>query len=274
MRARTHFESLDKKKAEPSPTPIAGAIKQAIIIDELPYQVNKAALISRIAELARDKKIEGISDLRDESEPLRHSALVIELRRGENAEVVLNNLFKETPMQENFSINMVCLDDGAPKLMGVKDILSRFLRHRREVVVRRTVFELRRARAKAHLLEGQAAAVDNVDAIVNLIKSSPSPAAAEKELLARGVEVDDGVGDAGAAAFAGGRRAGRRGAGEGLAKGRLSFVGGAGEGDFEICGWRDSPHWSAKKLQPTTRRWWTKFCRAFACWPRRKKLTA
>ena len=184
MRARTHFESLDKKKAEPSPTPIAGAAKQAIIIDELPYQVNKAALISRIAELARDKKIEGISDLRDESDR-SGIRVVIELRRGENAEVVLNNLFKETPMQENFSINMVCLDDGAPKLMGVKDILSRFLRHRREVVVRRTVFELRRARAKAHLLEGQAAAVDNVDAIVNLIKSSPSPAAAEKELLAR-----------------------------------------------------------------------------------------
>ena len=184
MRARTHFESLDKKKAEPLPTPIAGAIKQAIIIDELPYQVNKAALISRIAELARDKKIEGISDLRDESDR-SGIRVVIELRRGENAEVVLNNLFKETPMQENFSINMVCLDDGAPKLMGVKDILSRFLRHRREVVVRRTVFELRRARAKAHLLEGQAAAVDNVDAIVNLIKSSPSPAAAEKELLAR-----------------------------------------------------------------------------------------
>ena len=184
MRARTHFESLENKNAQPSPVPIQGGGKQAIVVDELPYQVNKATLISHIAELVREKKIEGITDLRDESDRAG-IRIMIELKRNENAQIILNNLFKETALQENFSINMVCLDNGSPKLLGVRDIINRFLRHRREIVVRRTEYELRKAQAKAHLLEGQAVAVDNVDEIVNLIKSSPTPADAEKELLER-----------------------------------------------------------------------------------------
>ena len=171
MRAKTHFEDVDKS-----------GNKQAIIIDELPYQVNKASLIMRIAELVRDKKLEGISDLRDESD--RHGIrVVIELRRGENVEIVLNRLYKETQMQDNFSINMVALVDGAPRLLGIKEILFYFLRHRREVIVRRTVYELRKARARAHTLEGYAVAVANVDKIVSLIKTSASQAHAETALM-------------------------------------------------------------------------------------------
>lgn len=173
MRGRTHFENIEKSSS-----------RQAIIIDELPYQVNKATLISRIAELARDKKINGISDLRDESDR-KGIRVVVELRRGENADVILNHLHKETQLQDNFSINMVALVDGAPQQLTLKEILENFLRHRREVVVRRTLFELNKARTRAHLLEGYAAAVANVDEIVNLIKSSSSPAEAEKALLAR-----------------------------------------------------------------------------------------
>ncbi|MBE8158522.1 MAG: hypothetical protein HAW59_03925 [Betaproteobacteria bacterium] len=161
-----------------------GGGRTAIIIDELPYQVNKASLIARIAELARDKKIEGISDLRDESDR-SGIRVVIELRRGENAEIVLNNLYKETQMQDNFPINMVALVDGTPQLVGLVELLSCFLRHRREVVVRRSHYELRKARARAHLLEGFAVAAFNVDEMINLIKSSPSPADAERALLAR-----------------------------------------------------------------------------------------
>ncbi|MGI9307555.1 MAG: DNA gyrase subunit A [Gammaproteobacteria bacterium] len=185
MRAKTHFESLDKKKKGKAEllTEAPGG-KQAIVIDELPYQVNKAALISRIAELARDKKLEGISDLRDESDR-SGIRVVIELRRNENAEVILNNLYKETQMQDNFSINMVALVGGTPRLLGLKELLLCFLRHRREVVVRRAVFELRRARARAHLLEGYAVVAANIDEIVNLIKNASSPAEAEKEMLAR-----------------------------------------------------------------------------------------
>ena len=171
MRAKTHFEDLDKSGS-----------KRAIIIDELPYQVNKALLIAKIADLARDKKLEGISDLRDESDR-QGIRVVIELRRNENAEIVLNRLFKETSMQENFSINMVALVDGTPRQLGLKDMLGHFLRHRREVVVRRANFELRKARARAHTLEGFAAAVSNVDEIVNTIKSAKSPAEAEEKLL-------------------------------------------------------------------------------------------
>ena len=186
IRSRTHFESLDKKgkggQGELVEAPQGRGGRYAIIIDELPYQVNKAVLITRIAELVRDKKLEGISDLRDESDR-SGIRVVIELRRNENAEVVLNNLFKETQMQDNFSINMVALVNGAPQQLSLHDMLSEFLRHRREVIVRRSLFELRRARARAHLLEGYAAAVANVDAIVNLIKSSPSPATAEQSLL-------------------------------------------------------------------------------------------
>ena len=174
MRARTHFEDLDK-----------GGNRTAIIIDELPYQVNKSALIERIADLSRDKKLEGISDLRDESdrEGIR---VVIELRRGENADVALNRLYKETPMQDNFSVNMVALADGVPRSMSLREILRHFLDHRREVVVKRALFDLQKARARAHLLEGHAAAVANVDEVVDLIKLAKSPADAEEQLLARG----------------------------------------------------------------------------------------
>ena len=179
MRAKTHVEQLDKN-----------GTKQAIIIDELPYQVNKASLIARIAELARDKKLEGISDLRDESDR-RGIRVVIELRRHENTDVALNRLFKETQMQDNFSINMVSLVDGTPQLMGLKEMLFHFLRHRREVVVRRTTFELRKSRARAHVLEGYAAAIANVDAIIQLIKTSASPAVAEQKLLERAWPASD-----------------------------------------------------------------------------------
>ena len=189
MRARTHFESLDKKGSLLKQEDLMKGGRAAIVIDELPYQVNKAALISRIADLAREKKLDGISDLRDESDR-RGIRVVIELRRNENAEVMLNRLFKETQMQDGFAVNMVSLVDGAPRLLGLREMLSCFLRHRREVVVRRATFELRKARARAHLLEGYAAAVANVDAIVELIKTSASPAEAEKALLARAWPAD------------------------------------------------------------------------------------
>ena len=170
MRARTHFEDLDKSG------------RQAIVVDEIPYQVNKASLIERIAELVHAKKIEGISDLRDESDR-NGIRMVIELRRNENPEVKLNTLFKETQLQDSFSVNMVALSDGAPSLMNLRDILGYFLAHRREVVVSRARFELEKARIRAHLLEGFAAAVSNVDAIVDMIKSSASPAEAEEKLM-------------------------------------------------------------------------------------------
>ena len=172
VRAKTHFEDLDRGN------------RKAIIVDEIPYQVNKSALAARIAELAREKKIEGISDLRDESDRAG-IRLVIELRRGENEEVALNRLFKETQLQDSFSINMVALVDGEPKTMGLLQLLKIFLDHRREVIVRRAVFDLARARDKAHLLEGYVAALANVDAIVELIKTSKSPAEAESKLLER-----------------------------------------------------------------------------------------
>lgn len=172
VRARAHQETLDKGK------------RDAIVIDELPYQVNKAALISRIAELVRDKKLDGISDLRDESDRAG-IRVVVELRRGSNADVILNNLYKETQLQDTFSVNIVALHDGAPQQMNLRDVLGHFLAHRREVVVRRALFELRKARARAHLLEGFAVAVANVDEIVELIKTSPSPAEAEAALCAR-----------------------------------------------------------------------------------------
>ena len=171
MRAKTHFEDLDKSR-------------QAVIVDELPYQVNKATLVQRIAELVREKKLDGVSDLRDESDR-DGMRIVIELKRGENAEVILNKLYKDTALQDTFSVNMVALSDGAPQLMTLPEILTHFLSHRREVVVRRALFELRKARTRAHLLEGYAAAVANVDQIVDLIKTSPSPAAAETALLSR-----------------------------------------------------------------------------------------
>ncbi len=156
--------------------------RQTIIVTEIPYQVNKARLIERIAELIKEKRIEGISALRDESDK-DGMRIVIELRRGEVGEVVLNNLYQQTAMQTVFGINMVALVDGQPQLLNLKQILDAFIRHRREVVTRRTVFELRKARARAHLLEGLAVALANIDAVIELIKNSPTPAEARAGLM-------------------------------------------------------------------------------------------
>ncbi|HVK55877.1 MAG TPA: DNA gyrase subunit A [Burkholderiales bacterium] len=174
MRARTHFEEFDK----------GGGGRQSIIIDELPYQVNKANLQIKIGELVRDKKLEGISDIRDESDK-SGMRVVIELKRGEVPEVVLNNLYKQTQMQETFGMNMVSLLDGQPRLLNLKQMLEAFLRHRREVVTRRTVFELRKARERGHILEGLAVALSNVDEIIALIKAAPTPAIAKEGLMSR-----------------------------------------------------------------------------------------
>ncbi len=172
VRGRTHIEPIDDRGRE------------AIIITELPYQVNKARLIERIAELVREKKIEGISELRDESDK-DGMRVVIELKRGELSDVVLNNLFKQTPLQSVFGINMVGLVDGQPKLLSLKELLEAFLRHRREVVTRRTLFDLRKARERAHILEGLMVALANIDEIIELIKASPSPAEARLALCAK-----------------------------------------------------------------------------------------
>jgi DNA gyrase subunit A len=171
-------------RARASIEPIGKSGKEAIIITELPYQVNKARLIEKIADLVREKRIEGISELRDESDKdgLR---VVIELRKGEMADVVLNNLYKQTPLQSVFGINMVALHEGQPKLMNLKQVLEAFLSHRREVVTRRTIFELRKARDRAHVLEGQSVALANIDEVIALIKESPSPADAKAGLMAR-----------------------------------------------------------------------------------------
>ncbi len=159
--------------------------KQAIIVTELPYQVNKARLIEKIADLVRDKKVEGITELRDESDK-DGMRVVIELRRGETPEVVLNNLYKHTPLESVFGINMVALVDGQPRLLNLKELLEAFLRHRREVVTRRTIFELGKARDRAHVLEGLAVALANIDEVIQLIKASGSPAEAKQALAARG----------------------------------------------------------------------------------------
>ncbi|SDW75792.1 DNA gyrase subunit A [Nitrosomonas communis] len=172
MRARTHFEDIDKGN------------RHSIIIDELPYQVNKANLLVRIGELVRDKRIEGISELRDESDK-SGMRVVIELKRGEIPEVVLNNLYKETQMQDTFGMNMVALINGQPRLLNLKQILEAFLRHRREVVTRRTRFELKKARERGHLLEGLAVALSNVDEIIALIKAAPTPAEAKRTIMSR-----------------------------------------------------------------------------------------
>jgi DNA gyrase subunit A len=158
--------------------------REAIIVTELPYQVNKARLIEKIADLVRDKRIEGISELRDESDK-DGMRIVIELRKGEVSDVVLNNLYKQTSMQSVFGINMVALHEGQPKLMNLKQMLEAFLAHRREVVARRTIFELRKARDRAHVLEGQAVALANIDAVIALIKASPSPAEAKVALMGK-----------------------------------------------------------------------------------------
>jgi DNA gyrase subunit A len=172
MRARTHFEDIGKGD------------RQAIIVDELPYQVNKKVLLEKIAELVTDKRLEGISDLRDESDK-SGMRMVIELKRGEIPDVVLNNLYKITQLQDAFHMNMVALVDGQPRLLSLKELLESFISHRREVVTRRTVFELRQARSRGHVLEGLAVALSNVDTVIELIKKAPSPADAKRELMAR-----------------------------------------------------------------------------------------
>ena len=174
IRARTHFEDVGRGD------------RQAIVVTELPYQVNKARLIERIADLVREKQIEGIANdgLRDESDK-DGMRIVIELRRGENAEVVLNNLYAQTPLETVFGINMVALVDGQPRLLSLKEMLEAFLRHRREVVTRRTVFDLAKARDRAHVLEGLAVALANIDEVIALIKRSPTPAEAKVALVER-----------------------------------------------------------------------------------------
>jgi DNA gyrase subunit A len=171
MRARTHFEEIRDGRF-------------AIIVDELPYQVNKKSLLERIAEIVRDKKLEGISDIRDESDK-SGMRVVIELKRGELPEVVLNNLYKQTQLQDTFGMNMVALVDGQPKLLNLKQMLECFLSHRREVVTRRTVFELRKARERGHVLEGLAVALANIDEFIAIIKAAPTPPVAKSELMAR-----------------------------------------------------------------------------------------
>jgi DNA gyrase subunit A len=173
MRARTHFEDLDK-----------GGGRQAIIIDELPYQVNKANLLIKIGEMVREKRLEGISEIRDESDKSGMRA-VIELKRGENADVILNKLYKETQLQDSFGINMVAIVDGQPRLLNLKQVIDCFLRHRREVVTRRNIFELRKARERGHILEGLAVALSNVDEIIALIKAAATPADAKRGLMER-----------------------------------------------------------------------------------------
>ncbi|WP_341675423.1 DNA gyrase subunit A [Niveibacterium sp. SC-1] len=172
MRARTHFEDMEKGN------------RQAIIVDEIPYQVNKSSLIQKIAELVNEKKIEGISDIRDESDK-DGMRIVIELKRNEMPEVVLNNLFKQTQLQDSFGMNMVALVDGRPRLLNLQQMIECFLAHRREVVTRRTLFELRKARERGHILEGLAVALSNVDEIIALIKAAPTPPVAKTELMAR-----------------------------------------------------------------------------------------
>ena len=172
VRAQTEIESHNKTG------------KERIVITELPYQVNKARLQERIAELVRDKKLEGITEIRDESDK-RGMRVVIELRRGEVAEVVLNNLYQHTQLQTVFGINMVALVDGQPRLLNLRQVLDAFIAHRREVVTRRTIFELRKARERAHVLEGLAVALANIDEVIALIKASASPAEAKAQLVAR-----------------------------------------------------------------------------------------
>ena len=172
MRARCHFEDIDRGQ------------RQAIIVDEIPYQVNKKTLLERIAELVHEKKLEGISHIQDESDK-SGMRVVIELKRGEVPEVVLNNLYKQTQLQDTFGINMVALIDGQPKLCNLKQLLEIFLEHRREVVTRRTVFELRKARERGHVLEGLAVALANIDEFIEIIKTSPTPPVAKAALMAK-----------------------------------------------------------------------------------------
>lgn len=170
MRARHHFEDMEKGN------------RQSIVFTEIPYQLNKAKVIEKIAELVKDKKLEGISELRDESDK-DGMRIVIELRRGENPDVVVNNIFTQTQLQSVFGINMVALVDGRPQLLNLKQILECFVKHRREVVTRRTIFELRKARERGHILEGLAVALVNIDHIIELIRTSPTSAEAKEKLV-------------------------------------------------------------------------------------------
>ncbi|ANN67926.1 DNA gyrase subunit A [Bordetella bronchialis] len=172
MRAKTHIEDMEKGN------------RQAIVVDAIPFQVNKKTLQERIAELVNDKKIEGISDIRDESDK-EGMRLVIELKRGEVPEVVLNNLYKNTQLQDTFGMNLVALVDGQPRLLNLKQLVEYFLQHRREVVTRRTVFQLRKARERGHVLEGLAVALANIDEFIAIIKAAPTPPVARQELMAR-----------------------------------------------------------------------------------------
>ncbi len=172
IRARTHVEELEKGS------------RQAIVIDELPYQVNKSSLLMKIGELVREKRLDGLSEIRDESDK-SGMRVVLELKRGEVPEVILNNLYKDTQMQDTFGMNMVALVENQPRLLNLKEILDSFLRHRREVITRRTVFELRKARDRGHVLEGLAVALSNVDEIIALIKAAAAPAEAKRELMSR-----------------------------------------------------------------------------------------
>jgi DNA gyrase subunit A len=172
MRAKCHFEDIDKGQ------------RQAIIVDELPYQVNKKTLQERMAELVHEKKIEDISHIQDESDK-SGMRLVIELKRGAVPEVVLNNLYKQTQLQDTFGINMVALINGQPKLCNLKDLISVFLQHRREVVTRRTIFTLRKARERGHVLEGLAVALANIDEFIAIIRNAPTPPVAKTELMTR-----------------------------------------------------------------------------------------
>ncbi|MBQ0133151.1 MAG: DNA gyrase subunit A, partial [Comamonas sp.] len=172
MRAKVHFEDIDRGQ------------RQAISVDALPYQVNKKTLQERMAELVHEKKIEGISHIQDESDK-SGMRLVIELKRGEVPEVVLNNLYKQTQLQDTFGVNMVALVDGQPKLCNLKDLIQVFLQHRREVVTRRTVFELRKARDRGHVLEGLAVALANIDDFIAIIRNAPTPPVAKAALMER-----------------------------------------------------------------------------------------
>jgi DNA gyrase subunit A len=197
MRAKCHFEDIDRGQ------------RQSIIVDEIPYQVNKKTLLERIAELVHEKKIEGISHIQDESDK-SGMRIVIDLKRGEVPEVVLNNLYKQTQLQDTFGMNMVALIDGQPKMCNLKLLIAIFLEHRREVVTRRTVYELKKARDRGHVLEGLAVALANIDDFIALIKESPTPPVAKTALMARGWDsslvremLDRATGDAvgGAASF-------------------------------------------------------------------------
>ncbi len=176
IRSKTHIEPIGKNS-------------EAIIVDEIPYQVNKSKLVEKIGELMREKTVEGIAELRDESDK-DGTRIVIELKRNENAEVILNQLYKLTQLQDSFSINMVALVDGQPRLLNLKQILSEFLRHRREVVTRRTLYRLKKARAEGHIAEGKAVALSNIDEMIALIKQSVDVDSAREALLSRAWQSD------------------------------------------------------------------------------------